>query len=499
MAANEMHEMKAGDTRDLAEGAAEPLPGRQTGDGPPSEAASDGTEGRDSPSAKPDPQKDSDKLEAAADPAPPPEKEPAYAWAVLVSAFLCSFFGWGLLFAGGIFQRYYFTARTFGDANQKELAWIGSIAYASCTVLGIFVGRVSDLFGHQKVLAFGTCLVSLALILSSFATSVWHLYCTQGIMWGLGVASLYIPSSGVLVTWWTTRRALAISLTGMGSGLGGFAWPQVAQALLDAVGFRWCYRILAIVSFVVMGSATFILRPKDRNQGKKVEGVKRAPFLDFSFFRSKDYWILSLVGFFVTFGYYVPTYYLAQFTTDIGLSPTTGSLLVGIMNGSALLVRVIQPTLTRVMGPSTFFACAILLGALCQLLIWPFAKNLGGLVTFTVLFGLFAAGGYLGAYPIVVAQAFPKLFASALGLIFFWCAPGGLTGPVISGALFDAHSTIGPDGKRTTDYLPMQMMGGGFMAAAGLVAVWHVVSLRMDVKKRGAEATADAGKRWIPV
>lgn len=103
--------------------------------------------------------------------------------------------------------------------------------------------------------------------------------------------------------------------------------------------------------------------------------------------------------------------------------------------------------------------------------------------------GIFAAGGYLGIYPLVVAQAFPKQYASALGLIFFWCFPGGLTGPVISGALFDLNSTYSADGVRTTNYLPLMMFGGVMMLAAGSVAVVEMLVL-------GREAGMKEGKRW---
>jgi hypothetical protein len=108
------------------------------------------------------------------------------------------------------------------------------------------------------------------------------------------------------------------------------------------------------------------------------------------------------------------------------------------------------------------------------------------------LYGISAAGGYLGMYPIVVAIAFPTQYASALGLIFFWCAFGGLTGPVISGALFTAYSTYAPDGTRTTNYLPMQMFGGAMMLLAAIVAGVEMVIL-------GRDMAAKENSKWKPV
>ena len=64
---------------------------------------------------------------------------------------------------------------------------------------------------------------------------------------------------------------------------------------------------------------------------------------------------------------------------------------------------------------------------------------------------------------------------------------------MISGALFDAYSTT-VNGVRTTNYVPMQMMGGAFMAMAGLVAVLHVFLLERDLKVK-----EEVGGKWKPV
>lgn len=414
-------------------------------------------------------------VEPATTPSTRPEKESGYAWLVLLSAFFCGVFGWGTLFGQGIWQRYFFSTQFFGSGTtQQELAWIGSIGYFACMILGIFVGRVSDIWGHQRVLIAGTLLFALSFLLSSFATQVWHLYLTQGIIYGLSLACIYIPSSGILVQYWTTRRALAISLTGMGSGVGGFIWPNAFQAMLDAVGARWTYRIMALMGLLVLSVCTLILKPHSQKRSGP-----RPKFVDTSFFKSRHYWLLSAVGFFVTFGYYTPSYYLSQYASDMGLATSIGSLLVGVMNGSALLFRLIQTPLTKLLGASTVFALSITLAGLAQVLIWPFVKSLGGILAFTIVFGLLGAGGYLGCYPIVVAYAFPENYASALGLVFFWCAPGGLVGPVIAGSLFDANSVY-VDGTRTTNYLPIQIFGGATMIVAGLVAFVEMLVLMRE-------------------
>lgn len=315
---------------------------------------------------------------------PKEEKEPLYAWLVLLSTFLAMFFSYGTMFAQGVWQRYFYTNQYFGPQDQRTLAWIGSIAYTCSTGLGLFVGRTSDIVGHQWVLLFGSLLFATSWLLSSFATQVWQVMITQGLLYGLALACLLIPSGGVLVTHWTHRRALAISLSGCGGGVGGFVWPQVIQALLDNVGVAWAYRTLALISFVVLGICTAILKPKGGR--KKID--KKAKFFEPLFFTSKHYWLLSAVGFSITWGYYIPSQYLPQYATDNGLTPSQGALMVSIMNIAGLLVRLVQGPLSKRFSPAVMFAGSICITSLCQFLIWPFVHNLGGIVAFALICGL---------------------------------------------------------------------------------------------------------------
>jgi OFA family oxalate/formate antiporter-like MFS transporter len=54
----------------------------------------------------------------------------------------------------------------------------------------MFVGRISDVFGHQIVFIVGVVLYAVGFLAASFATQVWHLYLTHGVIWGLSVAWL---------------------------------------------------------------------------------------------------------------------------------------------------------------------------------------------------------------------------------------------------------------------------------------------------------------------
>jgi MFS family permease len=56
-----------------------------------------------------------------------------------------------------------------------------------------------------------------------------------------------------IAAWFDRRRGLALGIAMSGVGLGGFVMPQLAQALIDRVGWRGAYLILGCVGGCRLG------------------------------------------------------------------------------------------------------------------------------------------------------------------------------------------------------------------------------------------------------
>jgi MFS family permease len=65
-----------------------------------------------------------------------------------------------------------------------------------------------------------------------------------------------------LSEWFVLRRSFAGSFIFGGSGLGGAAFPILANFLLQRVGFRWTLRALALLVGVLGGGALLGARPR---------------------------------------------------------------------------------------------------------------------------------------------------------------------------------------------------------------------------------------------
>ena len=62
--------------------------------------------------------------------------------------------------------------------------------------------------------------------------------------------------------WFVEKRSFAGSFIFGGSGLGGAAFPILANALLQRVGFRWTLRALALLVGALGGIALIGVKPR---------------------------------------------------------------------------------------------------------------------------------------------------------------------------------------------------------------------------------------------
>lgn len=83
---------------------------------------------------------------------------------------------------------------------------------------------------------YGIFVVAAALALSSFATKIWHLLLTQGVLYASGGMFLYYPIFIFIDEWFVRRKGFAFGVMWGGSGCGGLAGPLVLNWGLSKYG-----------------------------------------------------------------------------------------------------------------------------------------------------------------------------------------------------------------------------------------------------------------------
>jgi MFS family permease len=250
------------------------------------------------------------------------------------------------------------------------------------------------LFGTRTTLLIGVVLETVSLIGASFATSIWHLFLSQGVCFGWGMGFLFVGSVVVAPQWFTTRRSLANGMAAAGSGLGGLIYSLAAQSLIRSVGLAWTFRILGLIAFVVNTICAFLVR--DRN--KQVRSSQLS--FDTRLFRKPQFWGLLAFGFLSMLGYIVLLFSLPNYARTIGLSASQGSIIGAVLNLGQAMGRPPIGYFSDALGRLNMAASMTFLAGLFPLVIWMFAHSFGVLVFFAIIGGSVAGTFWAIAAPV---------------------------------------------------------------------------------------------------
>ncbi|HWT72511.1 MAG TPA: oxalate/formate MFS antiporter [Oxalicibacterium sp.] len=127
-------------------------------------------------------------------------------------------------------------------ATLAEIQVTFAILIVAQTFLSPAQGFLIDKFGPRVLLSVGAILTSLSWVLASFATNVWALYLTYGLLGGFGTGIIYVGVVGLMVQWFPDLRGFAVGMVAAGYGFGailttfaissGIATSGVAHTLL---------------------------------------------------------------------------------------------------------------------------------------------------------------------------------------------------------------------------------------------------------------------------
>ncbi|KAF9916439.1 hypothetical protein BX616_003758 [Lobosporangium transversale] len=388
--------------------------------------------------------------------------EGGFGWLVVLASFVVNFWAFAPNITFGVYQAHFLKENTFPGAVATQISWVGSIGTAAMFLPGPFVAPMTRRIGLRAVVAVGIAIASLGFILASFATQLWHLYLTQGLMFGVGGGLVFFSSISVTAQYFERRRGLANGIAVAGSGIGGLALAPLTRVLIASVGIQWCQRIIGFAVLGFMAAIFVFIRPR-------VKTVKKGPIFDLSLFKAPGFTMLLLTAFVVTFGYMVPIFLIPTYCqTELNQPPATGANLISMFSGINAASRIILGVAADKLGrTNTLFTCCFMAGLSC-LAIWSVASNLQILTGFMVAYGLF--GG--GIFPVVVAQVVGvERLSSALGILYFGNVVGNLLGAPIATAIMRAQG-----GK----YLGAIMWAG----ITPVVAAFFVLFIRFRINKK---------------
>lgn len=341
------------------------------------------------------------------------------------------------------------------------------------------VALSTRVLGTNITMAIGTTFVFCSLFTASYASQIWHLFLSQGVCFGFGMGFLYIPATGVLPQWFSTKRSLAVGIATAGAGLGGVAYNLIAGAAIRNLGLEWAYRVLAIGALAANATSSILLR--DRNKSVKPNKTS----FDWRELGNIEVWLVIIWGFVCELGYIVLLFSLPHFATTIGLSQSQGSVVGAVLNVGLCVSRPLVGYFSDRYGRLNM-ACFMTAscGFFC-LTLWVPAKGFALLITFA-LFAGFGCGTFWGTVSAVTVEV--------VGLQRLPTVFGAICVCLVTPTLF--AEPIGLSMVGESGYLAAQVfVGCMFLLGASSVFIlrsWLITELE---KENAPEYNRDVGSR----
>ncbi|KAL3422235.1 hypothetical protein PVAG01_06391 [Phlyctema vagabunda] len=382
---------------------------------------------------------------------------------------------WGYSSAFGVFQEYYTTHEFEGQA--------GAVATIGTTLLGIMylmmpitftvLSRYPQLRPYCGPL--GMVLTVGSLILSAYATKIWQLIASQGVLCAIGSGLLFSPTTLYLDEWFVSRKGMAYGTMWAGKSAGGVIFPFLMSSLLNRFGPRVTLQAWAATLAIITTPLLFFLKPRIPVQPSS----NRSPRpLSWSFLKHSTFWMMELGCVVQSFGYLLPQTYLASYAHMLGLSDLTGAVLLAVFSLASLPGGIIIGILGDRLGSATVVMISSLGSAISVFLFWGFSAQMALLSIFAIIYGFFA-GGFSSSWSGTLQEIKREDSGVDTGLIMGLLLGGRglgyvLSGPASGALLSDAWSTSGHWGYET-QYGPMIICTGITAAFGGWSWIWKMM------------------------
>ncbi len=324
--------------------------------------------------------------------------------------------------------------------------------------------------GPRTVALTAGVLYGLGVFLASLTNGrLWWLYCSYGLIAGVGLGLGYIVPVATLVKWFPDKRGMITGLAVAGFGAGALITAPLATRLIASVGVLQTFAVLGVAYFVAVTVGALCMRnPPDgyRPAGwtptvtQQQQRAARSYTLAEAMRCWQWYGLWTLLFLNTTAGIAVISQAAPMFQEITGITAARAAGVVGIISIANGAGRLLWAWLSDLVGRRPVFLAMFVLQAIIFWLL-PSAHSLTLFAALTVAVLLCYGGGF-GTMPAFAADYFgAEHVGSIYGLMLTAWGVAGVLGPTLMAALR----------QRSGGY------DGGLRLIAGLMLVSAIIPL----------------------
>ncbi|UQC88734.1 uncharacterized protein CLUP02_14259 [Colletotrichum lupini] len=362
----------------------------------------------------------------------PPADRRKEAWLVLLGCSLIQFPVWGYSLAFGVFQEYYGSHPDKLEGDTSNIAVIGTTLTGIMYLISPFTFTILSRWPRLRRWfgPLGLLLTATGFLLSSFATTVWQLIATQGVICALGCGLLFTPTTLYLDEWFVKRKGLAYGVMWAGKSAAGVGLPFAMETCLQKFGPVVTLRAWSVATVLISAPLLYFLKP--RIPVSQSSAVRR---INLNFIQLPFFWMLQIGNVLQSLGYFLPYTYLSTYAVQqLHVSTTVATTLLVLINVTSIPGGIVMGSLGDHLRVTTVILISTIGSALAVFLFWGFSSQTALLAVFSITYGFFA-GGFSSTWSGVLSELKAESPAVDTGFIFGLLAGGRGIGNVISGPL----------------------------------------------------------------
>ena len=313
---------------------------------------------------------------------------PSAARIVLV-CFLSVFIIFGIRLSFSVFFAEFVLVEGWSNEAAAAIFSLNMLVFAATAPLA---GIALDRWGPRPVFAVGVCTMAAGLWLSSRATSLHDLLLSYGVIEGIGLGITGLGPVASVVAGWTNpaRRGRALGIAFAGTGLGSLLFVPLANLLIDSIGWRDAYLVLALVCLLVLLPlmAFGLQRPPE---ALSRQAHRRAARLNWrSLLRAPVFWALTIAAVMTMGPVRSLTVHQIAYMESVGVERAAAANVVGLAGLLTSCFFIGLGWVSDRFGRATAYSigAAGLIGAVGMLVMMRSADGPLALVLYALLFAM---------------------------------------------------------------------------------------------------------------